>query len=721
MSKNNKKNIQAAAAEIGSSSTLTQQMADMRRDGYTVLPSSFADGYHSQFEGMNVLNFAGHAHNPLLSRGRSNGGSDAVRAAGGFTATGSVLPTPRDKDGNEIGTPGKGYIAWGPSDNLPNIVALVNSQLVYTALCVKHNVDILCGLGVTPIYEYHSTVGCNENEDQLNYRHAGSYLQRRIEQARSKMFNLLKEHEATPSESKGESGKSNVVTTAEGVPMPTEVVILPYTLSTLHTTDILTHPSQRPATVPEASPEGDPAEPTDDGQLDIAALHAPDGLGYKRYADGILDDMIRSHRATIKRMEKEYRTWARTNSRLQQFDRNYNAARFAHGLATDLVQFNIGFVEIDLSQDATRQRDTAQWRPTIVGLRHRNAMTCRLEEKDDMGVSRYVYISNRWLNPSDITEQNPLTHSDMSALPALDPDAPLTDLTARIRQYRSQAASAAQRLANFDAAHPELASEDATASPEDANAELLAERAQLAATAAYYADPANRPCRFILPVDYSTAGRHYYPQPAYWSIYKDIYAYADNIIRDRAIRKQNENMFTYVVYVHQGYLNQLANQENAQKTEDEKKAIKQREIDKIKNFISNKQNNGSTLSACTFVGQDGKDHDAFRIERIDYANTKNNAEADKTEITDLASLICFGFECHPDLIGATPGVSSNGGTYQREMLLINQAKKANLQQLMLAPYALLRDFNGLDPLLDFKIRQRVLTTLDASKTGMTDE
>ena len=73
------------------------------------------------------------------------------------------------------------------------------------------------------------------------------------------------------------------------------------------------------------------------------------------------------------------------------------------------------------------------------------------------------------------------------------------------------------------------------------------------------------------------------------------------------------------------------------------------------------------------------------------------------------------------MIGATPGVSSNGGTYQREMLLINQAKKANLQQLMLAPYALLRDFNGLDPLLDFHIRQRVLTTLDNSKTGVVEE
>ena len=716
----------STGASAISTTDLTLQMQQMKEQGYTVFPTSYAEGSHDMVDGLsNILNFSGlsNGRNPLLAH---HGGyhapmPDPLASAGGFASTALAIPTPKDKDGHDIGTPGKGYIPWGANNNLPNVVALVNSQLVYTALCVKFNIDVLCGLGVNPIFEYHSTVGCNENEDHLTYRHAGDYLQRRIEQTRSKLFNLLKEHIATPSLGQSPSGSEafdasaqyvHTAPTADGTPSPT---VAPAPAPT-----IVTHPSQRPAPVPEGSPEGSPDdEATDSNAALITALHAPDGLGYKRHADTILDDMIISSRAQIARLEKEYKTWGRTNAKLQQFDRGLNAARFTHDLATDLVQYNLAFVEIDLSQDATRQRDSAQWRPTITGFRYRDALTCRFEEKDDLGVSRYVYVSNRWLDPLNAKD---LTVDDMCAIPALDPSSPLTDLTQRIRDYRGQAASAAARLANFDAAHPELVDIDPATVPEDSSeGQLLAERAQLLAAAYYYANPANRPTRFILPIDYRTSGRFYYPQPAYWSIYKDIYQYAANIIRDRAIRKQNENMFTYVIYVHQAYLDKLANQQNAQKTEAEKQAIKQREIQKIKSFLSDKHNNGSTFSACTFVGQDGKDHDAFKIERIDYANSKQNAEADKTEITDMASLICFSLECHPDLIGATPGVSSNGGTYQREMLLINQAKKANMQDMMLAPYFLMRDFNGLDTNLNFKISQRVLTTLDASKTGMTEE
>lgn len=704
--------------------TLSDQMADMKSQGYAVFPASLAEGMHDTDTALSsILNFSGsHMASHLGHRTPS---PDPMSAAGGFMSTADAIPVGRDAQGNEIGTPGKGYIPWGINNNLPNTVALVNSQLVYTALCVKFNVDVLTGLGVEPVYEFHSTVGCNENEDTLSYQHAGSYIQKTIERLRSKMFNMLKEHVATPLTSPQGGTTDPAATTLPSASArsssaaPSVGMSRGDTEASAADIPVITHPSQRPAPAPEGSPDG--ADDLTD-TFDVAALHAPDGMGYRRYADTLLDDMIVSSRAQIRNLEKAYKVWARTNSKLQQFSRNHNAARFAHDLATDMVQYNMCFVELQLSQDATRQRDSALWKPTITGLRYRDALTCRLEEKDDMGVSRYVYISNCWLDPLNHSE---LQHADICAIPALDPSAPLPDLTQRIRQYRSEAASARDRLANYEqqyglepGAAPLLTAEGTATIPDGYDP---AYHAQLIERAAYYANPANRPCRFILPIDYRTSGRFYYPQPAYWSIYKDIYEYASNIIRDRAIRKKNENMFTYVLYVHQGYLNQLTNQLNAQKTEKEKEAIKQAEIRKIKDFLANKQNNGSTLAACTFVGQDGKDHDAFKVERIDYANSKQNAEADKTEITDMASLICFGFECHPDLIGATPGVSSNGGTYQREMLLINQTKKANMQQILLSPYFLARDFNGFDQNLTYKVRQKTLTTLDASKTGTVEE
>lgn len=680
--------------------SLQSQMEQMKSEGYVVLPNTITDGSHDMMaEFGNVLNFSGFQNGVnILSRGGYNAApSDPIAAAGGITGTAVAIPVPADKNGNEIGTPGKGYIPWGANNNLPNIVALVNSQLVYTALCVKFNIDVLCGLGVEPIFHYHSSVGCNENEDELSYKHAGSYLQTRLLRTRKELFNMLKDYTSVGSEE-----ALPPVTPGAITPNSEEIRIAP--------------PKFSPAQQPDTNDADDSDEENNNTQqLDVDKLHAADGLGYKRYADDVLDDIIRSYNAQISRLEKQYKTWGRTNAKIQQFERDNNQARFAHDVATDLVQFNIAFVEVQLSQDATRQKNAAQWRPVITGLRWRDALSCRKEEYDENGISRYIYVSNQWLDPTHTALQVPGTPESegqyaIAAIPALDPQAPLADLTAKIRAYRSAAAHAQDALRNYMTEHP-----DATADEDKQLATLLA-------NAAYYENPANRPTRFILPVEYRTSGRFYYPQPAYWSIYKDIYKYAANIIHDRAIRKQNENMFSYVLYVHQQYLTQLTNQLDAQKTEKEKQAYKQAEINKIKNFLANKQNNGSTLAACTFSGPDGKDHDAFRVERINFANSKQNAEADSTEITDLSSLICFACEVHPDLIGATPGgASSSGGTYQREMLLINQAKKANLQQIMLAPYALLRDFNGLDKNLSHKIKQKTLTTLDASKTGMVEE
>ena len=146
-----------------------------------------------------------------------------------------------------------------------------------------------------------------------------------------------------------------------------------------------------------------------------------------------------------------------------------------------------------------------------------------------------------------------------------------------------------------------------------------------------------------------------------------------------------------------------------------------KEIQKIKQFLSDKKNNGQSFAACTFTGSDGKDHDAFRIEQVSMAN-KSAAEADKTEIADISSIILFAMECHPDLIGSTPGgASSSGGTYQREMLLIKQAKMTQMQNLLLEVYNLVRDINEWDEHLTWHITQRSLTTLDRSHSGTVDE
>lgn len=682
-------------------SPISQQIERMKTEGYAVMPASITSGNFDSAAFPGILNFASSSQNCTCAH--DHGAiHNPLRTSGHFTSTAPAVPTPDD-----IGTPGKGYIPYGAYNNLPNAVSLANSLLIYTAKALEFNVDTLCGLGVEPVYRFHNTIGCNENDEEIAYEHAGSYIQQRIQKLRKELFNLLKDHDATPAYFSQSSTSAQPAqpgepgTVPDGFPSVSPHIITPSPKQTIPSTPVIEDPED---------------EPADDPVVDISALHAPDGLGYRRHADTILDDIIRQYHAEIARLERDYKVWGRTNARLREFQRRTNQTRLSHGLATDMASFYLCFPELLLDGQGSKQPDSARWKPKIIGINYRDLLSTRFEEKDDFGVSRFVYVSNTWLDTlhrtiptgKDTSESGApefaSEHDDsIGAIPALDPLCAVDDLNDRIRHFRAGAQSLRARIENAKAAGDEA---------------LVAELEQQMQSYA----PSSRPCRFVLPTDYHTSGRHYYPLPPYWAIFQDIYLYAANIIRDRSIRKENENMFTYVLYVHTSYLDRLTNQIDAQKTEKEKEAIRQKAVQDIKDFLSNKQNNGSTLAACTFTGPDGKDHDAFRVERIDFANQKSTADGNRLELSDISGLIMFAFSCHPDLIGSTPGgASSSGGTYQREMLLIKQSMVAHMQSLLLYPWFVTRDFNKWDSHLSFRIKQRVLTTLDASKTGLTEE
>lgn len=405
---------------------------------------------------------------------------------------------------------------------------------------------------------------------------------------------------------------------------------------------------------------------------------------YTSMSCDMLDEVIATLLSEIADLKKQLGVWRKTNRSVKSFLRRTNTSLLNHNLFNDFLTYGICFSEVQLTQNGSRNQSDAAWKPTIESLGWRNALTCRLERMDEENVSRHVYLSNSWLDPIDRHGGDEVPDVHIDALPAINPMSPVDDLERTLRTFRTLSAKAEKESGQ-----------------------------QLGV--------ASRPCRHIMPIAYTTAGRAYYPQPSYWSIYNDIYQFACTIIRDRAIRKRNESMFGYIVYVHADYLEKLTSQINAQNTDEERNKIKQQEMAKIKSFLANKQNNGQAFAACTFTGHDGKDHDAFRIEQVSMAN-KQAAEADKTEIADISSIILFALECHPDLIGSTPGgASSSGGTYQREMLQIKQSKLAPSQGMVLELYNLVRDFNGWDDRLCWHIVQRSLTTLDRSHSGTVDE
>lgn len=627
----NKKNKHPYQSSAGSSvepsGPLFDSIQRMRADGFQVFPTSFFDGEAENLGQLReFLNFTALSPDQTTAHGCGTDddyfGGCRPLIPGGFTSSGSEQPV------EHCGDPDKGFIAWGAANNLPNFIALANQMLVYTSTGIKFNVDVASGLGIKAYYRFFSNAGATNNEDKIPFQSAGAMIQERIRKLQKEIYALVYNHShaLSPSQpSMADSGSDN-----------SAVVTAP----------------QAALGLPVSSTER-----------------------FVEKADYFMDSLVKEYEDEIERLRADYKIWKETNEFLKRFNTRTNFSVVNQRLMTDLITFGICFPEVQLSSEVTRQPDNSQWRPVIVGLGHRNALTCRLERHDEQHVSRHIYLSNAWLN---IFERHENEYK-IDALPAIDPMRPCDDLTRSVRAFRNSS------------------------------------RRQM--DSGVKQDIYSRPTRFIMPVSYYTAGRCYYPVPSYWAIYNDIYQFASTIIRDRAVRKQNENMFGRIIYVHSEYLDRLVNQINNQRTDEEKRQIKDNEIRKIKRFLSDKLNNGQTFAACTFIGRDGKDHDAFRVETVPY-NTKNAAEADKTEIIDISSIILFALECHPDLIGSTPGgTSRSGGTYQREMLQIKEYKSAPTQNLLLEVYNLVRDFNGLDEHLFWKVEQKTLTTLDRNHSG----
>ncbi len=380
--------------------------------------------------------------------------------------------------------------------------------------------------------------------------------------------------------------------------------------------------------------------------------------------------------AQIEALEEEYTKWERSNLELQQLLRRNNLHLTYLQLIEDMQDQNICFPEITLNKrtlDADgKNAPTNMWLPKITGLRYRSAHTCRLERKDDNGRINYVYVSNRWYDQVSGVATT-LDEQKIDALPALDPQAPLTDLQRIVRETRKENGSIRRR-----------------------------------------------PTRFILPIAYPSAGRPYYPVPAWQSIFSgDIYEYLMTMVSDRNRRRQNSNVIGRIIYLNNEYMQRLYMQKKAD-TEDQKLKVFTELRDQINTFLEDRDNTGKPLVAYTFLGSDGKVYESWKIVEIE-ANNKQTAEANQKELAEISSIVFFAFGLDSRLVGNSPGdVASSGGTDLRERYLLKQVQMSPMQQLLLLPLYLIKYFNDLDEHLEWEIPREVLTTLDNSKTGITN-
>ena len=395
---------------------------------------------------------------------------------------------------------------------------------------------------------------------------------------------------------------------------------------------------------------------------------------------GDSSDLAADIRDQIATLEKEYEKWKATNDFLTNFAARNNLALTYLSLTEDMQEQNLCFPEITLNKrtlDADgKNMPTSMWVPQVTGIRYRSAHICRLERKDKNGRINYVYVSNRFLDSRVFAASASNKAEDaleMIAIPALDPQSPLTDLERIVRETRK------------------------------ANGSIR-----------------KRPTRFILPIAYPSAGRPYYPVPAWQSIFSgDIYEYLMTMISDRNKRRKNSNVIGRILYLNSEYMERLYFQRKADTPEDKLKVFNELR-NQINSFLEDRDNTGKPLVAYTFTGTDGKVYESWKIVEIE-ANNKQTAEANQKELAEISSIVFFAFGLDSRLVGNSPGdVASSGGTDLRERFLLKQVQMSPMQQLMLMPLYLMKAFNDLDPHLEFEIPREVLTTLDNSKTGITN-
>ena len=368
--------------------------------------------------------------------------------------------------------------------------------------------------------------------------------------------------------------------------------------------------------------------------------------------------------------------WERTNKELQEFIDNNDLHQTYLDMAGDMSLMSQCFCELQLNQ---RQLDanghpvpTSQWDPKVIRLKHRSVFTTRLERMDDQYRINYAYTSNQWLDSTQV--QTSLKPEDMriAAVPYLAADTAVKDLDRRVREARQQRVSRK-----------------------------------------------NRPTRFIMsPRDF---GGPYYADALWHSIFAgSIFEYAFTIVDDRLTRKRNSNIIGRVIYIHQEYLKQLYTQQGENKN-NTMAQIQQEVFSDINTWLSNPDNAGQALISAVFTGLDGKEHKAWEIVEIE-SKANSQAQAEKTELQEISSIIFFAMGLDSKLIGNTPGdATSSGGTDLRERFLVKQIQFAPMQQLMLRPLEVITRVNKWDSHLVWQIDREVLTTLDNSKTGVAKQ
>lgn len=216
--------------------------------------------------------------------------------------------------------------------------------------------------------------------------------------------------------------------------------------------------------------------------------------------------------------------------------------------------------------------------------------------------------------------------------------------------------------------------------------------------------------KFAILTRYPTVGNLYYPVP-YWAAVLRGGSYDEKRMISAAKRAKLKNFSSlrYQVEVHRDYWQRIIDEERITDPREAQERVR-REKQAIRDFVCGIDNADKVWISGYYVDPDGREQRDVRVVAID---RKQEGGDWGDDINISANTMCYGFNVHPNLVGAVPGKSqtNNSGSDKRELFTMKQAMEKSFHDLLLEPLRVVCEYNGWDD-AEPCVPMIQLTTLD---------
>ena len=300
----------------------------------------------------------------------------------------------------------------------------------------------------------------------------------------------------------------------------------------------------------------------------------------------------------------------------------------------------------------------------IVQLRHKEACHCRFEKADDNGKINHVFYA-------DFRKGAP-AKEDIEVIPLLDFIDPLGDLLVRMGKEPGKDGQRRVRTNEL---------------------------------------------KFAIVSRFPTPGLQYYPVPYYTSIFKGHWYDIKQLIGlGKKAKLKNSTSVKYIVEVHDNYWKNICVNEGISDPLKKAERIK-KEKENIVNFVTGIENSGKVWISGYYINPDGKEISMVRINVVDKGKEGGDWAED---IAEANNVMCYAFNIHPNLVGATPGKSqtNNSGSDKRELFTLKQSLEVAPHDLLCNVHNVVIEYNGWSEKVYPDVPLIMLTTLDKKNDAM---